>query len=614
MKSEAEEIRLCKIALHLSVGPDIGILGAFSEAGRIRLNTAGLNAVVFKETGGLTKARFKNIVWFGPTSEELRDDWDAFAAAAVNAETVSIIFESTRGDTKVKDFAFQKLVSAGFTINAQIFDHSSYLTRDDECDLLLMTRNGGQSGGAKPSNDWRILEASIFRGHFTGVFVRPGDRVIQLGDEADFPVRASSPHGHFKSIDSLFALEGPPGSADFIAVGSALSLPDYMALAAKARKILTPGGRLAIVMKSHVLASGNPAIAIQSVLKPHLTVEKIFTQGEFRRYFHDVTSTENPDGDSFLVIAGTDPLSANEGVPFLDTIYRFPDPTVNLLAFNRDYSNPWLMRTFFGMSVRTENRSHRLEMARHLEATMPKSSADYGAALCVRGYDIAANGTREEKRAFIEHSQDYLSVEPSSPHAFRWKVSISFLCGTIYQGLGDFEDALAMFEQVMDSPWLSFSPTLGTKAGDAAYRSGMIAYLRGDIARARRYWARGVTVGTAILKSPTSELMGDPDCPLPDPLAEITDALVHVRGCADCLRVTDPTYGRASELQRREMITYDRRSELEYRLAAMSARAERSKLALEGARSRIAELEEQASWTIWSKILRRLFAIVSRQP
>lgn len=268
--------------------------------------------------------------------------------------------------------------------------------------------------------------------------------------------------------------------------------------------------------------------------------------------------TVDPHGDEeagewLLVVAYKDPLSVSSS-EFRDTIYPYPNPTVNFLSFERDYLYPGLMRSLFGIGVRISNARQRDLIANQVMDLVPQGSADAGAALCVIGYRLLDKGTDEELCGYLAKTELYIASDPETPHARRWVISLSFVNALVYQRLGNNVAAMLSFDAVIDSDWLSFSPTLGTKATEAAYRAGMLKYQEQDLKAARLYWSKGMSVARRIMSAEWHEISGNDDCPLPDAMRETVQALDIARRCGDCLRMTSGAEYRSSYAKWRSMV------------------------------------------------------------
>ena len=245
------------------------------------------------------------------------------------------------------------------------------------------------------------------------------------------------------------------------------------------------------------------------------------------------------DGEWLLVVAYKDVVEGAGDSGFIDTIYPYPNPTRNLLSFKRDYDNPWLMRTLFGMGVRITNRDERLKLSERILASSHPATADHGAALCVLGYCLSEKSPDDASLSeYIARANSYVTSDYASLHSLRWQVSIQFLIGTLEQNRGNDRLAEDAYLSVLASNWQDFSPTLATKAAESALRIGLIRRKKGDVSGAREVWKKGLSVAFDVLRSDIEELVGDVECPLPDAFPESISALDIARKCGDCLRMT----------------------------------------------------------------------------
>ncbi|MCV9963904.1 class I SAM-dependent methyltransferase [Pararhizobium sp. BT-229] len=329
------------------------------------------------------------------------------------------------------------------------------------------------------------------------------------------------------------------GSADVVVCYGALDgVGALHAAAVESHRVLRPSGRLIIGIPLRPSQNTSKAELVAS-LGDSLLIEAIHVQSTSARTLASTTiDAPEPVGDWLIVVAYRDPVSSSVDHPFKDTIYPYPDPTRNLLAFDRDYKNPWLMRSLFGMGVRVPDKEERMRLAERVASTYDIRTPDHGAALCVIGYGVLEDGTRKDREAFLARAEHYVSLEHLSPHGVRWQVSIQFLIGLLEQASGNEDKAISAYRAVVNQDWKSFSPTLGTKAAEAALRIGMLSYCRGDLVAARRAWTDGLEVARSVFSSGFDELVGDIGCPLPDAFPEAISALEIARKCADCLRST----------------------------------------------------------------------------
>lgn len=559
MNSKFEELRLGTVVSQLASGTDVAVLGGMSSgcAGNLRRN--GFRVVECDSVAETGAEACTTVVIVSP--ELMNGRW----AVLDRAEIVVV----HAPDRHLVEEVESSLRLAGFRTHPRQFKYCGYSAGDRRWPLFIGQRAGRIGAGLlhRPLGQSAL---DLQRLSFVGLFARPGDRAIILGgteDELDV-LRASTA---CSAVTADGENLGPTEFLDFVLHPNRAFSKDSLTHAAKeAAGRLTPGGRFAAFFPIEGIGD-RVRQAIDCLEAAELVIEKVFVQDATAMCLHDVTSVERPKGDWCIIVAGTDPLRTNGQIPFQDTIYPYPNPSRNLLSFDRDYENPWLMRSFFGMSVRTESRSARLDMADRITSASSKINADRGSALCVKGYDILSSGRPCEKKLFVEEVSDYLSGNPDSPHALRWQVSLAFLCGLLLQDVGELDQAVGMYSRVIEMPWTKFSPTLGTKAAEAAYRAGMILYRRGDREGARGFWRKGVDVVSAIMESPLAEIVGDPDRPLPDALPESIHALGLARRCADCLRATHPDDLRSADHRQAEMAPADEMRHLSARLEDLEA-------------------------------------------
>lgn len=574
MNTKSEELRRVLVTSHLGRGRDVLVLGELGSAGVADLRRNGFR--VLQGGDRVDPAPVATVLVAGDV--DVDDCWDAVSKAQV------VVLHGP--DANAARASERRLRLCGFRTHPRLFKYCSYHDDPTEWPLFVGIRDEVPDGDllSRP-----LAEASfeLRRLSFVSLFVRPGDRVRVVGGSPDHArvLAAASTPSRVCSDDEDW-LEA---SCDFVLHVDGRKA-DFAEQAERAAKALTPGGRFATISP---VERGEEILA--SIRRAGLVLEKTFSQDETTGRLVEAGSCgADIRGDWFMVVAGTDPLSGSRD-GFVDTIYPFPDPTANLLSFARDYENPWLMRSFFGMSVRTENRQERLEIARRVEAASERIDADRGSALCVRGYDLLASGSDAERAHFMEAARVYLDGSPESPHALRWQVSIAFLCGLLLQELDDHDGAVEMYRRVIGMPWADFSPTLGTKPAEAAYRAGIILFRSGDVTAARRFWQKGVAVARVVLDSSFDEVVGDMECPLPDAFPESIHAMSLARKCADCLRSTYRSEGRPEA-----MIPEDERRTLAARLADSEAQRRLVEEWLRRSQS------EDVDRSLWTRAKRRL--------
>lgn len=218
---------------------------------------------------------------------------------------------------------------------------------------------------------------------------------------------------------------------------------------------------------------------------------------------------------------------------------QLPDSDApNIIAFQRDYHDASIVRLIVAMGHRIESSTLRRVIALRVLDEAPEGSADQGAALCVLLYDRSFMQSAGRPR-ILRMSEDYLDGRTLNPTAFRWKVSISFALGRLFQGEGRAEDAVRQYEYVLAQDVLQFSPLLGTKTTSAALSLGWLAFARRDLVSARQAWSRCLEEARRLANdSDWRDIVGDPARPETFGMPEFAAVMDEAATAAAALRLT----------------------------------------------------------------------------
>jgi SAM-dependent methyltransferase/predicted nuclease with TOPRIM domain len=329
---------------------------------------------------------------------------------------------------------------------------------------------------------------------------------------------------------------------------------------AECRRILRPGGRVIVSVPNqwvddtgrdpnphHFHVYDWPKVRAQ--VAQHFLLERAYRQiagdglvhARLPRTLREVPTDEPPeDPAEWWILVGTvDPL--NERLPpYRETAYRYSAPPDHLLAFERDYGNPWLVRFLVAFATRSVNPRLLREVAERVLTTARGGSADEGAALCVAGYQLLEH--EDASWAAVSRALDrlavYLAREPGNPHELRWRISLAFLRGQLLMKAGQLREAEQAFAGCARLDCRSFSPTLGTKTVLAAFLAGWLCYGRGEIGAARRHWRAALAEARRLLRADWTEFLGRPQDPLPFPMGDAVELIDSAVLCANALRVT----------------------------------------------------------------------------
>jgi len=250
-------------------------------------------------------------------------------------------------------------------------------------------------------------------------------------------------------------------------------------------------------------------------------------------------SNSPPPSEWWLMVGMKDPVS--NAVPYRESVYGYSAPPDNLLQFERDYRNPWLVRSLLEFHFRATDAGVLCQLAqRVLAQESAPVLADKGAALAVLGYQLLVNdlATSSDVEQFIEEIEPYVTAPHQIPHLQRFYVSLAYLKARLLVKIGKFDGALAELKQVANADLSIFSPTLGTKVVDAAFEAGLMLAGRGDIVAARVSWKLGVTRAYALLSSELEEFVGDINHPHEFPTIVAVEFLDSAVRCIKALRIT----------------------------------------------------------------------------
>ncbi|WP_127960349.1 class I SAM-dependent methyltransferase [Serratia microhaemolytica] len=246
-----------------------------------------------------------------------------------------------------------------------------------------------------------------------------------------------------------------------------------------------------------------------------------------------------PPSEWWLMVAMKDPVE--HSLPYRESIYGYSTPPDNLLQFERDYKNPWLVRSLLEFHFRASDNSVLCQIAhRVIEKEGDAVSTDKGAALAVLGYQMLTNDliSYAEVQRFIEQLEPYFSAPRQSAHLQRFYVSLAYLKAKLLVKIGKFDTALSTFKLVANADLSVFSPTLGSKVIDAAFEAGLLAMGQGDIDAARANWTLGVERAYTLLSSDIKEFIGNIDYPHEFPTIVAVEFLDSAVRCIKALRIT----------------------------------------------------------------------------
>jgi SAM-dependent methyltransferase len=291
---------------------------------------------------------------------------------------------------------------------------------------------------------------------------------------------------------------------------------------AECQRLLTPGGRLICSVPNeyvedddgesrpphlHIFTRG----LLEQLCGKFLSIEQVCGQtfgarsGVPIRRIQAAGADDQP-ADSWLLVGMTDPF-ASRTIEFRHGLLSsyVSDPT-NLLAFERDYERPWLLRGMVAIGLRTESPALLERLAQRTILASSAHSADRGAALCVKTYLHLARPEGVDAD-LLQQIQDYCAAPPTNPHAHRWHVSLRYVEGLARLDRGEHDLAVRALEQCAGCDPLEYNPLLATKTVAAHWLLGWMALQSGDLNRARAQWTAGIAAAERAMHRPWEELL-----------------------------------------------------------------------------------------------------------
>lgn len=291
---------------------------------------------------------------------------------------------------------------------------------------------------------------------------------------------------------------------------------ELMKVMPELQRVLMPAGRLLLLVQDSLAA---------------LCAKKV---GEYLIPEPSIKGAGIPN--TTLQVYMRNPL-VGRGVPYRETSWVVPEaPEYNMLAFARDYLNPWLIRGIVSGCgcARLSNPEAMATVRDEILATYPADSVDYGAALCGKIYAAASDMTEK----FLPRVEKYCAISHPKPHQLRWQISNAFALAAHAQKFGNFDIAEQWYAYAAEGDVCAFSPTLGTKVMDAFWQLAQMALDKGDVAKALALLRRSFARADEILHADWLNVVGDPDCPVPiayDEIALVCQKAARAAGMVNVL-------------------------------------------------------------------------------
>lgn len=459
-----------------------------------------------------------------------QDDWQ-----------ISILLEKIRPDTLAK----YPLVA----LEAERGLHMDMLRDVGERSDAHVVRYQLASNYVKPGD--RVLDAACGLGYGGHVLrhLTQASLVVGIDGSASAIEYASTCFGGVgdrgKALCGLLPdalAEYPDGSFELVVCFETLEhVDDPVALIGEFRRLLTPGGRLiASVPNDWSDESGedpNPYhlqvynwSRLQSEVSAGFILENAFAQtasqckvaskgnvweARKRSLREAQLDTANPEDCEWWILVGMKSPSSGTGEYVERVFLNIADSGHESIRYRDSYANPWLLHSMVNAGYRLRNAEALERLAQEVLASAPPESNDYLAALCVKAYRIleSAFDRSGDATAILGLIDEALQQIETSPSRLRWNVSLLFAMASLQQSLGRMSDAKMSYILCAKNDVRSFGIHLATKATEAWYAAGKIAYALGDVEEARSLWRQGVSYGEILLDVSLNDILINPEFP-----------------------------------------------------------------------------------------------------
>lgn len=359
------------------------------------------------------------------------------------------------------------------------------------------------------STDKNILETTIFEKKLVNTFpyIRPGDRVLVISKNKNsitnvrniIVEQTKASEVEIYSLDEIKSVQLNGNGYHFLITDKYAD--DELNNALKVIiSYLVPAGRY--------VSFHTDKTVVEALSNYNLQPEV------YLFYEHGLLKTQIHQGEEItlspeLCIFMKSPLARSE-LPYQETIYGYSHPPKNLLAFARDYTNPWLIRGIVEFPFRNRSTYHLQQYSHQILEHSAPESPDYAAALAVLGYQMlsGSDDTADIFAKMLDYCSNVSQMANPTPHQYRWLISLSTLLGLICNKNNDKANALIHLSRAANSSIDKFSPSIGTKILQSFYLQSVILISLNRISCAEIIVDRGIKRGIQLLYQHPDELVG----------------------------------------------------------------------------------------------------------
>ncbi|KNH31637.1 hypothetical protein ABEH33_09160 [Pantoea agglomerans] len=243
-------------------------------------------------------------------------------------------------------------------------------------------------------------------------------------------------------------------------------------------------------------------------------------------------------------VAMKDPLTDIDKFEYIEKTYSYSSPPMNLIMFQRDYRNPWLLKAVVEFPTRNRNKFALKRYAEKILREYDETLPDFAAAIAILGYQSFSD--KKSIPSVIDKITNYINgvdkIRKKSAHQLRWLISLSVLGAELLKLTNKKNEALKLYLAAINYPFDKFSPTIGTKVLQAYYNIAMMLYMSGDTISCTNYLSEGLEKAIDILNVSYKEILGRKEKPLVFTLFiyhDIIDWMIKITNLKNHLGVHD---------------------------------------------------------------------------
>lgn len=312
------------------------------------------------------------------------------------------------------------------------------------------------------------------------------------------------------------------------------------------QELLRPGGRIIISIQGYYKIEIDIKKTIVETIEPFFYVEEVINQSTSGENSTEQSSTEvqgesnSSNIESIVIVAMKNPV--DNRVSYKETVHWITGeyPMQSSYNYEEAYEYPWIQHAFVSMGIRAHSPVLLHKIGEEIIRKSSPFSADKGAALCIKGYQVLENKQPNYKdiEDIIEQLILYTSRSPVTPMQVRWSISCLYLLAQLYLKKGDNKAARDTFEKCTSIDFLCFSPTLATKIVSASLQIGILSLAKNDIANARSWWKKAIYEANRAFTVDWNQWLGTIEEPLTYGLKEASQVLELASQAAFALWLT----------------------------------------------------------------------------